>query len=213
MSKCGTVVGAVWGVLFAFTAESAVIRYDFSGTLTSVDAPLTSNFAVGQPFTLSYTFDTNATPTAGSVTPGPGFADYAASGWKAETTTFLVSAPAGTIRVTNNSPGDEYLARPAAPVTTSRVPTGFRFSDVDLAYRDASGAAFGSTALPGSSSSLEALANRLFTLTFIEDATSTPKRVVGSVGTLVAAPVPVPEPGILPLLSLAAIGMLRRRRT
>jgi hypothetical protein len=204
------IVWVVGGFFFFRNAEAALIRYDVTGTLTRVDAPLANNFAVGQPFTLRYTVDTNAPATSGSLTTGPGSADYAASGWRAETTSFLISAPAGTIRVTNNSPGDEYQARPSVPVTTSPVPTGFRFSTVTLTYQDPTGAALGSTALPSSTSNLEDMANRFIELTFIEEATSTPRQVVGGVVTQVATP--VPEPGILSLLGIAANGALRRRR-
>ena len=55
-------------------ADAALVKFEFTGTLTYVPPTLSASFSIGQPFALSYIFDTNAPLTNGTQTTGPGFA-------------------------------------------------------------------------------------------------------------------------------------------
>ncbi|MDP6543358.1 MAG: PEP-CTERM sorting domain-containing protein [Phycisphaerae bacterium] len=208
------IIVVVLGGLLALTtrAGASMVRFDFTGTLNVVPAPLAGSFAIGQPFALSYVFDTNAAQTGGVLLPGGvGYADYPATAFTAAASTHSISAVAANIRVTNNYTIDEYNVYPISPPwTVGGVPSGFYHVMTEIVAQDyIAKTALSDTLLPDDPVDISGM-NPRFRLTFVQESNQTAYQVLGDVGH--ATVTPVPEPVSLSLLAAGALAVLRRRR-
>ncbi|MCB9839082.1 MAG: PEP-CTERM sorting domain-containing protein [Phycisphaeraceae bacterium] len=204
------VAGAVGLHASAPRADAVVLLFDFLGNLNNVPAALSGDFTPGDFFALSFVVDTNAPITGGSITSGPGFADYATSGFSSFCAGYSVSAPVGKIRITNDNIIDEYDAYPNSAVTTSGVPAGFSYLGTEVRFQDFSALTFPDTNLVTDTTVLMGMGGQ-YVMTFFNPAQGITYQAFGSF-TDITATLVEPEPGAAALLGIAAIGASRRRR-
>lgn len=200
-------LAVAWSV--SASASAALMQFNFAGTLDVVPTELAGTFSVGQAFTVSYIFDTNAPVVGGAVTSGAGYADYDATSLAAAVGSWSASAANASIRVNNNYTIDEFVAYPVTGSAVAAPISGFSFVGMDVRYQDFSGIALVDTSLPDDPGDLAAMPGR-FVLTFFQLSNSTHYQPWGSIDS--ATVTAVPEPAALALLLTAAPLLLRRRR-
>lgn len=204
------VAGSVGLHASAPRAEAVVLIFDFIGNLNSVPAPLSGDFTPGDFFALSFIVDTTAPITGGTITSGPGFADYATSGFSSFCAAYSVSAPVGKVRVTNDNIIDEYNAYPNSAVTTSGVPAGFDYLGTEVRFQDFSALTFPDTNLITDTSVLTAMGGQ-YVMTFFHRDSGTVYQAFGRF-TDISATLVEPSPGSASVLLLGGIAATRRRR-
>jgi hypothetical protein len=181
----------------AATTWAATLTFEFGGTITSVYDPNNlTGVVVGQPWVLTYTFD-SAAPDSD---PNPHAAVYAAEigNFQIGSTTFGMGP--GVIVVWDDYPGegfDEYGVR-AQP---SFVDSG----DMLALLHDSSGSMFSSTALPLTPPSVGSADIRRLTLQGSDYATGSHFYIEGTVDSL------TPEPTSFSLVAVAGLALMRRR--
>ncbi len=97
----------------AALADASVIRFTFTGTVTEVSSPVSVPVKVGNPFTVSYTFET----TTPDVEPDPNFGTYlgALINVEGQIGSLPIVFSLGNIEIRNDSAlGDVYVAEAGA---------------------------------------------------------------------------------------------------
>ncbi len=97
----------------AALAQASVVRFTFTGTVTEVSSPVVVPVKVGNPFTVSYTFET----TTPDVEPDPNFGTYlgALISVEGQIGSLPIVFSLGNIEIRNDSAlGDVYIAETGA---------------------------------------------------------------------------------------------------
>jgi hypothetical protein len=201
------------------TAQSSTVTFDFTGTVNTVDPNLTSAFAVGNPITGSYTFDTTAPNTSPGSDPNAAFYDssfaytvsagsFTSSGTGFSTTVFynLVLAP--------NVFRDQYrIVEQANGLSIN----GLTYSGFTLDLLTTSGTAnstpLASDALPSTPPVISDFAINQLRFYF-DDPNNTATGVDYVIGSLDSLTEAVPEPSTwaMLLLGFAGLGFMAHRR-
>ncbi len=191
--------------MFAFSSlcSAAMIRVDYSGTLTNVDAALTPFFMNGDAFSGSYVFDSNAPDTDMVINSGT----YAASNYSVAFTRngYSATANAGTIQTSLPGFGAyTYNSRATPPIVGNPV-NGNSPDFYVLELGDSTRQVFQTPALP-STLNLGDFDIQSFTFGFIgQDELN----LIGSVTSLSFTPVPVPSAILLMGTGLCGLVGLR----
>jgi hypothetical protein len=184
-------------------AAATSITFQFTGIVSTVDAPLAGTFSVGQSFSGSYTFDSNlidtfpADPTVGRYTPVV---------YSFNVGSYHGSGANGMIQV-QTSPVQEYLFD-AQPFVASPV-NGFPPSQFHLDLFGSSGMPIANDSLPLTPPKLSDFQNNFFLVRF-EDASQ--NRSYDVRGPITSLTVPEPASSLALLFpALASLARLRRR--
>lgn len=203
--------GVVGIALTASNAHAVILEYEFSGTLDSVTSALAGDFSVGDAFTINYFVDTAAPLTGGTLTSGPGFADYAATSWSASVAGFSVSSADATITMLNDMPVDEYRIMPDAPFTLAGVPVGFSYVQSTAIFRDLAAVEFPDTQLVTDPSILVGLGIKQFSMAFFNPVLNANFTAFGEIDEARVTIIPAPFGASLGLIGIGAVAARRRR--
>lgn len=196
-------------MLFSAPASAALIRVDFGGSLTEVDATLANTFAIGNSFSGSYLFDSDAIDTGNTAGGGT----YAAMNYSVTINGYSATASQGEIETSlPSNGGDTYLSRSRGSVVGGTVDGKFPISSV-LILQDNDKNIIQPDILPVTLD-LDEFETQLFAFGFGDTANGDNNReLIGSLTSLSFTPVPVPAAvwlmgsGLLGLLGIA-----RRKR-
>jgi hypothetical protein len=186
-------------LLAAWPAAAVTISVLGSGTVTTVDPALASEFSPGEAVSFSYTFDSLAPDGSGDPQTGSYLATDLATTWG----DYAATATIATILIENDLPGDGYGV--SSEVGVGDAVGLYALDRIQLELDDASGAAFVDDSLP-TSLELADFGERRLLLRF--DYQGLQAFVTASLDVLV-----VPEPSAAALLgaALALLSAARRR--
>jgi hypothetical protein len=194
------VTGIMSALGMTVSAHAAPITFAFEGNLSEVDAPLASTWSLGQAFSGTYTFDSNAGDSG-----APGVGDYLRAPQDFQATIGTVGLVAGipapigglgSIHVYDGNfpPGaDSYRVSivTAGPSVSEFSPASFR-----LGLIDSTGSALISTNLPTSPPILSAFQEQTATFTFFRQVNGEIS-FASAVGQLTGlTPVPLPAAAV-----------------
>jgi hypothetical protein len=211
-------IGAVALVALTIPVQASLITYNFSGTVTGVDASLSSLFSNGQTLTGSYTFESTTTPRTGSTS---GFAVYdALTALSFSIGSYSASSTAAQeIQVdsgANGAPNDRYavVSRVSDGLTGPAV-NGNPLNFFSFRLDDLSNSQFGTAlTLPTSLSlsNFNGLSNDGVNQFFVFFGDPAAPLVVDGTLTGLSQPSAVPEPATMMLLGSGLLGLVGFRR-
>jgi hypothetical protein len=196
------------------TAHADVITFQFGGQLTSVPAPLSATFSMGQAYSASFTLDSSAPP----ILSNPVVAKYPLVFAQVKIGSYVAAGVPNALNgitiendhvVTPAPTFDQWLGSSlfSGPAVNGKV---VGFGDVDL-EDSITHTAFSSTALP-SALDLSKFNTRGFSLSFCDSFSGVTcvggGDVLGSVDTVSVTSAAVPQPPSLALLAIAGLVLL-----
>lgn len=194
------------GLALAAPAPAALLRYELTGVVTSVEEPLGSLFSMGDPVTVVVVIDDETVPEM----PQPDVAQYLLPEVSADFGSASGQAnPLSSSMIVNDSPGQDELRIGGATLSGFPAPVGYVASNITALLHDGSGTAFSSLALP-TSLALEDFDSATARLHYQETGTSNTSVVLADV-TAVDVPEPAGALGQAAALAVLALGARRRR--